>query len=97
VSPGPPGGFSTLRLGGPITLIVTEARRQGAEELIRARGWSGVTVDDVLEMPSIFIGSVDRIGEDTEARRERYGFSYYVIADRHLDLFAPVVARLAST
>jgi hypothetical protein len=58
---------------------VTEAPRQGAEELIRARGWSGVTVDAVLEMPSIFIGSVDRIGEDMEARRERYGFSYYVL------------------
>ena len=31
----------------------------------------------------------------TSRRRAEYGFSYYVIADRHLDAFGPVVAGLA--
>ena len=78
-----------------ITPLVTDSRGARAEVLIRERGWTGVTVDDVLAMPSIFIGSVEQIVEAMSARRAQYGFSYYVIADRHLDAFGPVVARLA--
>lgn len=33
--------------------------------------------------------------EDLLVRRERWGFSYYVIFERDIDTFAPVVARLA--
>ena len=46
-------------------------------------------------MPSVFIGSVSEIADQMEQRRERYGFSYYVVSDRHLDRAAPLVARLA--
>jgi hypothetical protein len=30
-----------------------------------------------------------------QARRERYGFSYYVILDHDMEKVAPIVARLA--
>jgi hypothetical protein len=49
----------------------------------------------VLEMPSLFIGPVEQIIEEMLARRERYGFSYYVISDASMKAFAPIVARLA--
>jgi hypothetical protein len=49
----------------------------------------------VLEMPSIFIEPVDRVVEEMQARRERYGFSYYVLLDHVLEKAAPIVARLA--
>lgn len=87
--------FEQLELSLVIAPIVTDTRTARAESLIRERGWSGVTVDDVLAMPSIFIGSVEQIAEDMLARRAQYGFSYYVIADRHVGAFAPVVAHLA--
>ena len=46
-------------------------------------------------MRSVFIGSVSEIADQMKQRRERYGFSYYVVSDRHLDRAAPLVARLA--
>ena len=45
----------------------------------------------------MLIGTVDQMVEDLQARRERWGFSYYVISEPYLDAFAPVVARLAGT
>jgi hypothetical protein len=32
--------------------------------------------------------------EEMYARRERYGFSYYVVADTDMEAFAPVVMQL---
>jgi hypothetical protein len=46
-------------------------------------------------MPSVFIGSVDQIVGEMQARRERYGFSYYVLFDHAIEKTAPIVARLA--
>jgi hypothetical protein len=42
----------------------------------------------------IFIGSADRKVDELEARRERYGISYYVVRDGHLEMVAPIIARL---
>lgn len=88
--------FPAVELSMIMSVVaITDARRLGAEQLIRERHWNGVTADDVLEMPSISIGSLDQIVEDTHARRARYGLSYFVVADRHMDAVAPIVARLA--
>jgi hypothetical protein len=38
---------------------------------------------------------VDQLVEDLQARRERWDISYYVIFEPYIDVFAPVVARLA--
>jgi probable F420-dependent oxidoreductase len=89
--------FHEVELSMIIAVLVTNNRRQRAEQLICERGWSGLTVEDVFNMPSIFIGLVDDIVEAMEERRARYGFSYYVVSDRYIDTFAPVVARLART
>jgi hypothetical protein len=77
------------------TIILTEDRRSRAERLIAERGWSGIAVEDVLAMPSLLIGTEDEIVADLVARRERYGFSYYIVADGDMEAFAPFVARLA--
>src|SRR5262245_49688275 len=77
------------------SVIVSERRREAAERLVRERGWQGLSVEQVFEMPSIFIGSVDQIVDDMKQRRERYGISYYVLSDRSLETVVPIVARLA--
>ena len=71
--------------------------RSVAERFARERGWDGISGEQVLEMPSIFIGSVDRVVDEMRARRERYGVSYYVVLDHALEPVAPIVGRLAGT
>jgi probable F420-dependent oxidoreductase len=87
--------FDRIELSIVSSVIVAEDRREAAERLVRERGWQGLPVERVFEMPSIFIGSVGQIVEEMQKRRERYGISYYVVSDRSLQTAAPIVARLA--
>jgi probable F420-dependent oxidoreductase len=57
----------------------------------------GVTPEDFLAHPHALVGTVDEICERLEERRATFGVSYINIAHRHMDEFAPVVARLAGT
>jgi hypothetical protein len=41
------------------------------------------------------VGTVEQIVEDLQLRRERWGFSSYMLFERDMETFAPVVARLA--
>jgi probable F420-dependent oxidoreductase len=74
-------------------VIVTEDRRGAAAELTRR--WSQLSAEEILASPYVLIGTIDQIVEDLEARRERWGISYYVVQEPYLDAFAPVVACLA--
>src|SRR5262245_54750406 len=87
--------FDQIELSIVSSVIVTEDRQEAAERLVRERGWQGLSVERVFEMPSIFIGSVDQIVDEIQKRRERHGISYYVVSDRSLETVAPIVARLA--
>ena len=77
------------------TFILAEDREQQAQNYITQNRWSDISVADVLEMPSVFMGTVDQIVADMIHRREQYGFSYYIIADDQMEAFAPIVAKLA--
>lgn len=87
--------FALIELSLIPTLIVTTHRRRAAEDVIRKRGWEGVSPCDVLEMPSFLIGTYDEIAETLRERRERYGFSYYVFSDARLNDATPLIERLA--
>jgi probable F420-dependent oxidoreductase len=87
--------FDQIELSLLSSVIIAERRREAAERLVHERGWDGLPVERVFEMPSIFIGSVDRIVDEMRARRERYGISYYVVRDGSLEIAAPIVAHLA--
>jgi probable F420-dependent oxidoreductase len=87
--------FGRIELSMVATVIIAERRRPEAEQLARDRGWTGISSERVLEMPSVLIGSVDQIVEEMHARRDRYGFSYYVVLDHAMEKVAPLVARLA--
>lgn len=87
--------FDDIELSLGPTMIITDNREGWAAETIRSRGWHGVTVDDVLAMPSVFIGTLDEIVTSMQERREQYGFSYYIVSDKIMEEFAPVVERLA--
>lgn len=87
--------FDDLELSMVLTAIHSEDQQQAAEQLIAERGWSSISAEHVLDMPSIIIGSVEQMVEQLYQRRERYGFSYYVVTDQHIQALAPVVAQLA--
>jgi alkanesulfonate monooxygenase SsuD/methylene tetrahydromethanopterin reductase-like flavin-dependent oxidoreductase (luciferase family) len=87
--------FDQIELSIVSSVIVAEHRREAAERLARERGWQGLSVERVFEMPSIFIGSVGQIVDEMQKRRERYGISYYVVSDRSLETVAPIVERIA--
>lgn len=74
-------------------VVVTDDRSRAAEELTGR--WTQLTPNEILHSPYALIGTVDQMVEDLQARRERWGISYYVIFEPYLDVFAPVVARLA--
>jgi probable F420-dependent oxidoreductase len=76
-------------------VIVTDDREQAAAEL--SAQWPALSPEDVLTTPFLILGSAEQIVETLQARRERWGFSYYVIWDTLAEALAPVVARLAGT
>src|SRR5438093_433665 len=85
--------FARLELNALIQrVIVTDDRVKAAEDL--ARQWP-LTPQDVLRCPFVLLGTVDEIAETLRERRERWGISYYVVFEPVMDVFAPVVARLA--
>jgi probable F420-dependent oxidoreductase len=86
--------FGELELSTFVTIAITDHRRSDTEALITRRGWSGIDVDVVWQMPAIFIGSVAQIRADLRARQERFGLSYLVTSDRNLSAVTEIVASL---
>jgi probable F420-dependent oxidoreductase len=85
--------FDRLELNALLQrVIVTDDRRVAAEEL--AQRWTAVTADDVLASPFVLLGSVDEMVAELQARRLRWGISYYVTQEAYADALAPAVARL---
>jgi probable F420-dependent oxidoreductase len=78
-------------------VLVTDDRRQAAEEKARALQAQGssVTADVLLESPYWLIGTVDEMVERLVRLRETLGITYVVAREDAFEAFAPVVARLA--
>lgn len=85
--------FAQLEINALVQrVVVTDDRRGAAEEL--ARRWSPLTPAEILASPYVLVGTIEQMVEDLLARRERWGFSYYVTFEPYLDAFAPVAATL---
>ena len=82
---------------GTSPILTDHARKDGADVLdgIRSRTGIEISLDDFLESPHVFIGSVDGLVAKLREQRERLGISSIMVGD--LDTLAPVVERLAGT
>jgi probable F420-dependent oxidoreductase len=80
-----------------VTVVPADDHRAAAERLAAERGWNGLPAEQVLQMPSVLIGSPDRIADQLRERRDRFGLSYLVVSDEDMAALAPVVALLAGT
>jgi probable F420-dependent oxidoreductase len=87
--------FPHLELSVITTPVFTSNRGLGAEQLAQRRGWSGISAQEILQMPTIFIGTLEQIAEQMLERRERFGISYYMTFDRLMEAYAPLVERLS--
>jgi hypothetical protein len=54
-----------------------------------------VAAEQILDDPYLFIATTSHLVETLERRREQYGVSYLHVPFQDIDVFAPVVARLA--
>ena len=86
--------YSKLEINALVQRVIVTDDRQAAADELTSR-WSQLMPEEILESPFVLIGSVDQMAEDLQARRERWGISYYVVPEPYLDDFAPIVARLA--
>ena len=79
--------------GGPV-VVTDDARAEAARraDLIRRQSGVELTVDEVLESPHVFIGSVDGLAEKCRELRERFGITSIMIDD--YDAAAAVIERL---
>ncbi|MGI8857960.1 MAG: TIGR03621 family F420-dependent LLM class oxidoreductase, partial [Thermomicrobiales bacterium] len=85
--------FDALELHILIQRVIVTDDRDGAAASLGA-DW-GIPVDVALASPYLLIGTVEEIADAVRAHRERFGFSYLTVFERDMDVFAPVVARLA--
>jgi probable F420-dependent oxidoreductase len=88
------GRFGNLEINAFGTFIVTDERRAETGNLIVRRGWTGIDVETVWQMPTIFIGSPQQIRSDLRARQERFGLSYLVAGENDLPTLAEIVSDL---
>ncbi|MEP7113030.1 MAG: TIGR03621 family F420-dependent LLM class oxidoreductase [Ilumatobacteraceae bacterium] len=55
----------------------------------------GASAEDVLASPLILAGTIAEMIERLEQRRDRWGYSYFVVQQPAVDDFAPVVEKLS--
>ncbi len=86
--------FADLEINAFGTFIITSRRRAETEDLITRNGWTGIEVDAVWQMPTIFIGTPDQIRADLRMRQERFGLSYLVAGEAALPALTAIISGL---
>jgi probable F420-dependent oxidoreductase len=76
----------------PIVMLTTD----GAEVARGVGNAFGVSETDARDIPLTLIGTIDEMCDAIQRRQERWGFTYWIVPDDAMEIFAPVVARLSS-
>jgi probable F420-dependent oxidoreductase len=75
-----------------LDVVITQDRSATAQRIAEAYA---ISAEEAKTSPYFAFGTVENIVEQLRESRERYGLSYITIREDHLNLFAPVVERLA--
>lgn len=59
--------------------------------------FTGAPTDVIAGSPFALVGPTDKIIDELQERRERWGFSYVIVGQNDVESFAPVVAALSGT
>lgn len=86
--------LNTYPTGGPMVLT-NDAKAEAARRADKLRERTGVdlTVEEILESPHVFIGTVKELTRKIVELRERLGISSFLFDD--MEAFAPIVEELA--
>jgi probable F420-dependent oxidoreductase len=86
--------LNTYPTGGPMVLT-NDAKAEAARraDKLRVRTGVGLTGQEILESPHMFIGSVKELTQKILELRERLGISSFLFDD--MEAFAPIVEELA--
>ena len=93
--------FASLEINtypsGTTPILTDHARKAGADVLdgVRHRTGIEISLDEFLESPHVFIGSVNGLVTKLQEQRERLGISSIMVGG--YETLAPVVERLAGT
>ncbi|MFF6779278.1 TIGR03621 family F420-dependent LLM class oxidoreductase [Streptomyces sp. NPDC012637] len=74
-------------------VIVTDDRKAAAEAL-RPAFAPHLTANQLLDLPTLFIGTHEEIAEQVRSGYDRYGLTSYMVLSAHLYDFAPVIPLL---
>jgi probable F420-dependent oxidoreductase len=85
-------GWNGLELNLLVKNVVVTRDRAAAGAEIGAR--LGLTAADALASPYLLVGRVEEMAEQLQATRQQLGFSYFVVFQQDLAVFAPVIERL---
>ena len=98
--------FDDLELHSLLLMVrVSDNRHHAAEQMAAELAtfpatWVSnavLSAEQVLASPHFLVGTVDQMVADLQMRRERYGISYITVFGDSVDIFSPVVARLAGS
>ena len=98
--------FDDLELHSLLLMVrVSDNRRHAAEQVAAELAtfpatWVSnavLSAEQILASPHFLVGTVDQMVADLQMRRERYGISYITLLGDSVDIFSPVVARLAGS
>jgi probable F420-dependent oxidoreductase len=74
-------------------VVLTDDRPAKAAEL-REQYSMDLTVEQILELPTLLLGQPEEIAEQLRAQRDRFGFTYYCVIETSMEEFAPVIPLL---
>ena len=75
-------------------VVVTEDREREVRTLTAE---FQVPAEELLRTPFVLFGTHDQLVQQLNGFRLKYGLSYFVVFERYMEAFAPVVARLAGS
>lgn len=76
-------------------VLVADNRRAAAEKVVAERNLD-MTPQQLLDAPTIFIGTLEQIAEQVADHRERYGITYFSVHEPYMRTFGPVIKMLRS-
>ncbi len=76
-------------------VLLADDRRAAAEKLVAERNLE-MTAQQLLDAPTMFIGTLDQIAEQVADYRERYGITYFSVHEQYMRAFGPVIKMLRS-
>jgi probable F420-dependent oxidoreductase len=80
-----------LELHALAQMVLVTDDRAGAAEEVASRFGPATTVEELLGMPHVLIGTVDEIAGQILRNRDRFGFTHYTVHGPYTDVFAPVI------